>query len=201
MEHDALYWLRLIAASATVINQGPGAVRKLREAGSNAATYFREFSARVNPDTVATGLLGGTPLFALVERLDDGTDTEHQHLRLYIAPEVPDERKDNALECRAIETIQDAMRVLWFQAYQQAIRDAEPGEERTTTVVAELWDDVVSTTTTIRGHVGGEWESVAYSKGQFHLRQFLASANWMGPSLRKAHNESKARRKAERQAD
>lgn len=130
----------------------------------------------------------------IIERLDDGTHPEYQHLSIDVAPDFPQERIEKALHYWPGQSIENVVNAMWAAVVQQALRGAEVGEERTTTLILDVFDGY-RYATTIHGVVGGEWERVAERK-HLDLRKMWASAQAKGNLQNQMRREARATRKA-----
>lgn len=110
----------------------------------------------------------------VIERLDDGTHPEYQHLNVDFAPAFPPERIAKALHYWSSQSFGNVDRVLQQEIVVHALRGAYEGEERTATIVLTVLD-CASYAVTVHGRVGGKWEVVA-DRRHTDRRRFFANA-------------------------
>ncbi len=134
----------------------------------------------------------------LIERLDDSTHPEYQHLRIDFAPSFPPERIAQALHYWPSQSLENVNKVLRREMVIHALRGAQPGDDRTATIVLNVFD-FARQALTIHGRVGGEWELLAESK-RIDWRGFFATAKARGKMQSELQEQAKERRKMARKA-
>lgn len=112
----------------------------------------------------------------VIERLDDGTNPEQQHLCIDMAVSFPQERIDAALYYRDSQSKANLAKQFWTAVAEQAFQGAQPGDERTIHVILDYMDNAAIYTYAIRGHVNGDWSYVCPPKMELHFGQFWHKA-------------------------
>jgi hypothetical protein len=112
----------------------------------------------------------------LIERLDDGTSREQQHLRIDMAYAFPQARIDNALYYRGSQSKANLAKQFWSAVAEQAYRGAQPGDELNINVTLDYMDNAAIYSYSIRGQVGGDWSYVRPPETKLHLGQFWRKA-------------------------
>jgi hypothetical protein len=102
----------------------------------------------------------------IIERLDDGTDPQHQHLSLDWALwglEYPEERIQKALHYWSSQSFENIVAAFSAAIEAQALRGAQEGEERTGIVILDIFGGIRQTAT-VRFHAAGGWTTIARRK-------------------------------------
>jgi hypothetical protein len=137
---------------------------------------------------------------AILERLDDGTNPEYQHLRIDLSPKFTQERIKSAstVYYRDSQSFDNLIQQFKNAVIEQASRGAQVGEERTSTVMLQLLDDFAYYTYVVRGQVGGDWILVRDPKKKINRGQLWAASQARGELLTQLLKEARAERKARR---
>lgn len=169
-----------LATIFTMVRDGRDLLRILRRRGvlSNAETNWSGMRIKGR----------GYHAPVIIERLDDGTDPAHQHLRIDIEPAFPADRIQKALHYWPSQSSENVVNALWIDVKAQALHDAHEGEERTCTVVLDLLGGWQYTATT-RGQVDGVWEIIAIQR-RLDLRKSQASSQVKGYMLGQMQREA-----------
>ena len=132
----------------------------------------------------------------IVERVDDGTNPEQQHLRIDMALRFPQERIDNAVCYRDSQSVANLVEQALTAVFTQALRDAQLGDERTINVTLDYMDSAATYIYSIHGHVGGDWSYARPPDKKIHLRQLWRKAREIQAQyLVQAEAKSKTKRK------
>ncbi len=186
---DFLTWLRLIGVLLTISFQLPRALKQIRQ----SPPYWEMRNTLADMRMKARGHI--TPV--IIERLDDGSDPEHQHLRIDMARTFPQERLEHALYSWSSQSFSNVALVVLHAAIKQAIQDAHPGEERTTTVTLDVLSSGIRATITLHLQVDGDWQMVS-RQIKVNLRQHFAAVRAKSDYEERLRKEAKAQSKAQR---
>lgn len=137
---------------------------------------------------------------AILERLDDGTNPDYQHLRIDLSPKFTQERIESAstVYYRDSQSFDNLIEQFKNAVVEQASRGAQHGEERNIIVTLQLLDNLASYTYTVCGQVGGDWILVRDPKKIINRQQWWPASTARGELLTQLLKEARAERKAKR---
>jgi hypothetical protein len=179
-----------LAALFTILRQLPGLVKRWQQSDArwelenNVADLRMKVRGHIAP--------------VIIERLDDGTDPAHQRLGLDLAPRFSEERIAGALRYWPTQSWEIVMEALVYEIAQQAWRDAQPGEERTSAVTLDIMRGVGEYTMVLHGHAGNDWQVVSDHK-VVGWRRLFANAWEMSKIKGQMREEAKQLAKAAKQ--
>lgn len=186
---DILTSLRLLGILLSIAFQLPRTLKQIRQ----SPPYWEMRNTLADMRMKARGHV--TPV--IIERLDDGADPEHQHLRVDMARTFPQERIDKALYSQSSQSFKNMAILVLYAAIKQAAQNAQSGDERTTTVTLDVLSSGIRAIFTLHLQVDGNWQMVS-RQIKVNLRQHFAAIRAKSDYEDRLRKEAKSQSKAQR---